>query len=140
MPKAVIKSCKSKDRQHNGEKVWWFIVLNLTFNNTSVISWRSVLLVDETVVSGEKHNLSQVTDQLYHIMLYLAKEKRQTMIYLTPNREQYIINANLTKTGSQFRCSGMISSSCSTYGTRSVTLVTSQFITIKKKWIQYKMA
>ena len=65
-------------------------MLNVTFNNTSVISWWSVLLVDETGVLGEKHILSQVTDQLYHIMLYLTKEKGQTMIYLTPHREQYI--------------------------------------------------
>jgi hypothetical protein len=40
--------------------------------------------VEKTEVLGEKHILSQVTDQLYHIMLYLAKEKGQTMIYLTP--------------------------------------------------------
>jgi len=26
----------------------WFIVFNATFNNISVISWRSVLLVEET--------------------------------------------------------------------------------------------
>ena len=25
----------------------WFMVFNATFNNTSVISWRSVLLVEE---------------------------------------------------------------------------------------------
>ena len=44
--------------------VWLrFIVLKATYNNISVISWRTVLLV-------ETHNLSQVTDQLYHIMLY----------------------------------------------------------------------
>jgi hypothetical protein len=30
-------------------------VLSATFNNSSVISWRSVLLVDETGVSGENH-------------------------------------------------------------------------------------
>ena len=29
------------------------VVLNATFNNISVISWRSVLLVEETRVSGE---------------------------------------------------------------------------------------
>jgi hypothetical protein len=46
------------------------MVFNATFNNMSVISWRSVLLVEETVVPGE--NLSQVTDELYHIMLYLV--------------------------------------------------------------------
>ena len=30
-----------------------FMVLNANFNNTSVISWRSVLLVQETEISGE---------------------------------------------------------------------------------------
>jgi hypothetical protein len=31
------------------------IVFNATFNNISVISWRSVLLVGETGVHGENH-------------------------------------------------------------------------------------
>ena len=31
------------------------MVFNATFNNISVISWRSVLLVEETEVSGENH-------------------------------------------------------------------------------------
>jgi len=31
------------------------IVLNATFNNISVISWRSILLVEETGVHGENH-------------------------------------------------------------------------------------
>jgi hypothetical protein len=39
-----------------------------TFNNISVISWRAVSLVEETGVPIE--NLSQVTDKLYHKMLY----------------------------------------------------------------------
>ena len=39
------------------------MMLNATFSNISVISWRSVLLIEET-------DLSQVTDKLYHIMLY----------------------------------------------------------------------
>jgi len=30
-------------------------MLNAIFNNISVISWRSVLLVDETGVTGENH-------------------------------------------------------------------------------------
>jgi len=30
-------------------------VFNATFNNISVISWRSVLLVEETRVLGENH-------------------------------------------------------------------------------------
>ena len=32
-----------------------FMVFNATFNNISVISWRSVLLVEETGVPGENH-------------------------------------------------------------------------------------
>jgi len=45
------------------------VMLSATFNNISAISWRSVLFVNETEVPGESH-LSQVTDKLYHIMLY----------------------------------------------------------------------
>jgi hypothetical protein len=33
----------------------WFMVFDATFNNISVLSWRSVLLVEETRVNGEKH-------------------------------------------------------------------------------------
>ena len=44
------------------------MVFNATFNNISVISWRSVLLVEQTGVPGENQRL--VTDKLYHIMSY----------------------------------------------------------------------
>jgi hypothetical protein len=47
----------------------WFMMFNATFNNISVISWWSVLLVEETGVPGENHDLSQVTDKLDHIVL-----------------------------------------------------------------------
>jgi hypothetical protein len=46
------------------------MVFNATFNNISVISWLSVLLVEETGVPGENHR--PVTDKLYHIMLYTS--------------------------------------------------------------------
>ena len=52
--------------------VWFrFMVFNATFNNISVISWWSLLLVEETRVPEDKTiDLPQVTDKLYHIMLY----------------------------------------------------------------------
>jgi hypothetical protein len=42
------------------------IVLNAAFNNISVISWRSVLLLEETGVPGENHRpfASQVAEKL----------------------------------------------------------------------------
>ena len=40
------------------------MVFNTTFNNISVISWLSVLLVEKTT------DLSQVTDKVYNIVLY----------------------------------------------------------------------
>ena len=46
------------------------MVFNATFNNISVLLWRSVLLVEETGVLGKTTDLPKVTDKLYHIMLY----------------------------------------------------------------------
>ena len=46
------------------------MVFNVTFNNILIISWRSNLMVEETVVPGESTDLPQVTDKLYHINLY----------------------------------------------------------------------
>jgi hypothetical protein len=56
-----------------------FMVFNATFNNISVISWQSVLLVEETRVP--KSLIYPKPEKLYHIMLYqihLAMNRIQT--------------------------------------------------------------
>ena len=46
------------------------MVLNVIFSTISVISWRSVLFDGGNRSTRKKTDLSQVTDTLYHIMLY----------------------------------------------------------------------
>jgi hypothetical protein len=48
------------------------MVFNATFNNILVIWWRSVLLVEETAGPEKTTNLSQATDKLDLIMLYIS--------------------------------------------------------------------
>jgi hypothetical protein len=46
-----------------------FMVFNPTLNNISVISWQSVLLVEETGEPLENHR-PVASDKLYHNLLY----------------------------------------------------------------------
>jgi pyruvate-formate lyase-activating enzyme len=58
-----LKHCSKTETNTISNKWVKVIVFNTIFNNISVISWQSVLLVEETTV------LPQVTDNLYHIRL-----------------------------------------------------------------------
>ena len=50
-----------------------FMVLSATFNNISVISWRSVLLVEETGGPGENHRpVASHWQTLSHNVVHLA--------------------------------------------------------------------
>jgi hypothetical protein len=54
----LIFSIRNKEYQTKNNRfdlVVRFMVFNATFNNISVTLWRSVLLVEETGVSGENH-------------------------------------------------------------------------------------
>ena len=46
------------------------MVFHTIFYNISVISWQSVLLMEETGIPGENHRPLQVTEKLYYIMLH----------------------------------------------------------------------
>jgi hypothetical protein len=48
----------------------WIMAFNATFNSISVISWRSVLLVEEIGGPEKTTDLSLFTEKLYHIMLF----------------------------------------------------------------------
>jgi hypothetical protein len=53
----------------------WFIAFNATFNNISVISWRSVLLVEETGVPGENHrSVASHWQNLSHNVVSLKRD------------------------------------------------------------------
>jgi hypothetical protein len=55
------------------------MVFNATFNNISVILWRSVLLVEETGEPGENHRPAASHCQtLSHNVVYLALSRIRT--------------------------------------------------------------
>ena len=67
-------AAKQQSLTHNcsGDKHWLqgirVMMRSVTFNNISVISWRSVLLVEKTT------DIPQVTDKLYHIRVHHERD------------------------------------------------------------------
>jgi hypothetical protein len=58
------------------------MVFNATFNNISVISWRSALLVEETGVLGENHQPAVSPNNLYPIILYPNTHRHERSVEL----------------------------------------------------------
>jgi len=98
-------------RRQEKERIvyWWvwfrfrFMVFSTTFINISVISWRSVLLVEETRVPGEKHrpvtsnwqtlshNVVSSTPRLRVIQTHNVRSLLKTNIQTIP---KYLTNHN----------------------------------------------
>jgi hypothetical protein len=72
----MILTCNMCKSVWRGKLVWFgSMVFEAISKNISAISWRPVLLVEETGEPAEKTpDLSQVTDKLYHIMLYTSNK------------------------------------------------------------------
>ena len=61
--------------------VCWLMVFNSTVNNISVISWRSVLLVEETGVHRENHRPAPSHSPHGTCITYTKKNVKHPLIY-----------------------------------------------------------
>jgi len=59
------------------------MVFNATFNNISYISWRSVLLVEETGVRGEKKHRTVTRTNFSHIVTSSAPRHGRALINIS---------------------------------------------------------
>jgi len=61
------------------------MVLNATFNNISVVSWRSVLLVEETGGHGENHRpVASHWQTLSHNVVHIALDRDSNSLHHDP--------------------------------------------------------
>jgi hypothetical protein len=65
----------------------WFMVFNATFNNISAISWRSILMVEETGVPGENHRPVKSHWQTLSFYDHLAMRELDRLSILCRNLE-----------------------------------------------------
>jgi hypothetical protein len=89
----LLVTGRNRDQCSDSQLRWFgLMVLNATFNNISVISWQSVLLVEETWVPSENHWPSASHYKLHHIMLYtLPVSGIRTHIVLSSHSKLYIL-------------------------------------------------
>ena len=78
--------------------VLWAMVFNATFNNISVISWRSVFLVEETGVPGENHRprVHLTWAGFEHTLVMVGTDFEHTLVmvgtdYIGSNKSNYIM-------------------------------------------------
>ena len=75
-----------------------FMVFNATLNNISVISWQSVLLVEETRVLGENHRpVASHWQTLSHNVVHLAliEIRMTTLLYILLTEMLFILSLNI---------------------------------------------
>ena len=65
------------------------MAFNATFNNILVISWRSVLLMEETGVPGENYRPNEFRP--YQILLDFVKKKKKKQLILKCFECEYVV-------------------------------------------------
>ena len=71
--KVGVQTFKTDKQKKTQIEMVWFMVFNATFNNISVIPWRSVLLVGETGVPEENHRpVAKHWQTLPHIVVSIT--------------------------------------------------------------------
>ena len=96
--KKVINYCIWDQMVRSQDRGIWvvlgFMVFNATFNNISVISWRSVLLVEETRVPGESHRpVGSHWQTLSHNVVSSTPQLRWIRTHVSGDRHWYYIGS-----------------------------------------------
>jgi hypothetical protein len=71
------------------------MVLNATFNNISVISWQSDLLVKETGMPRENHRLLQVTDKLSNYYMVIIFNTINVFLPIYLDDDLYCLSSSI---------------------------------------------